>query len=231
MEKEKNKNSRIIILVVVLCLIASGLGGYGGYILYNKETSNKEAASKNNEQNGIVKNNINIQNATQVLSTRVGDIVVSTDGSVYYVPNTKFLDYHSDGKKLSFIDSTKIGAFSKYKVDGYRLGVASDGTLSPTEFEGYKLDLSDVTAAYECYFGNGGLSDSILFTTKSGKVDIFTVYIGISTDEKAEVKIDKDISEHENIISILQSAGFDSSNVLLVDKDGNKYEFNYNYDK
>lgn len=225
MEQEKTKNNTWLIILLILIIL-----GLTGYIVYDKILSNREAKEPETKEVEETESNETItQNETQVLKTRVGDIIVSTDGSVYYVPNTKFLDYHSDGKTLNFIDDKKIGTYSKYKVEGYKLGVINEG-LIPTEFEGYKLDLKNVTAAYECYFGQDSWSDSILFTTKSGKVAAFTVYINISND-KTDVKIDNDITNYENIVSILQSQGFESSNVLLVDKEGNKYKFDYTYNQ
>lgn len=224
MEKEKGKSSSVSIIILVLIIL--GLVGYIVYdkVLLNKEETSETTITENNENTAVTNDSTNVKNMTQVLRTKVGDIIVSTEGSVYYVPNIKFLDYHSDGKELNFSDSNKIGEYSKYKVNGYRL---IRGTDEYEEFEGYKLDFSEITAAYECYFGNGGMADSILFITKSGKVNAFSVYIDI--DDKANVKIDKDVTEHKNIVSILQSQGIDSSNALLIDKTGNKYEFNYDY--
>ncbi len=216
-------NKGLIVLVIILLI---GVIGLGGYIVYDKvinkdntpKTEKKEEI-KNEETSEVEETVEETKQATQILNTDVGVFIVDKDGSVYYQKTAdKFV-----GAEIKIDDNT-IGTYGTYEVEDYITGLGYDESAKkPTEdhkFEGYKLDLENISSAYEIYTGNGGASDIIFFLSKDGKVNHLHF---LSTGKKVDVALKKDTCNYPNIVSVLQSSGFDAFEFVLVDKDGNKY--------
>ena len=88
-------------------------------------------------------------------------------------------------------------------------------------FWGYKLDLKDIKAGYEVYFGNGGTSDSIIFIDKNGKInELYFEYLG-----KWNITLYKNVGDYKDIVSVVPNKGIASFFAILIDKDGNEFKY------
>lgn len=202
----QNKNKIIIYLLVgVICAL--------GFILYNRLTKEEvKPETKVEEKNKV-------QQVTQVLQTNVGTFIIDKDGSVYYhITVDKYV-----GAKVELNDSS-IGTYGNYEVSDYITGLDSDSdtneVIEDHKFDGYKLNLENINSAYEIQIGNGGSSEVIYFLSNDGIVNELKFD---SNGKTVDIKLSKDTSSYPNIVSVLQSSGFDAFEIILVDKDGNKY--------
>ena len=202
----QNKNKIIIyFLVGVICAM--------GFILYSRLTRDESKPETKVEEKKEIKQ------VTQVLQTKVGTFIIDKDGSVYYrITVDKYV-----GAKVELNDSS-IGTYGNYEVSDYVTGLDSDRdtneVIEDHKFDGYKLNLENINSAYEIQIGNGGSSEVIYFLSKDGKVNELKFD---SDGKEVSIKLSKDTSTYPNIVSVLQSSGFDAFEIILVDKDGNKY--------
>ena len=202
----QNKNKIIIyFLVGVICAM--------GFILYSRLTRDESKPETKVEEKKEIKQ------VTQVLQTNVGTFIIDKDGSVYYrITVDKYV-----GAKVELNDSS-IGTYGNYEVSDYVTGLDSDRdtneVIEDHKFDGYKLNLENINSAYEIQIGNGGSSEVIYFLSKDGKVNELKFD---SDGKELSIKLSKDTSTYSNIVSVLQSSGFGAFEIILVDKDGNKY--------
>ena len=218
--EEKKNNLGIIILLVLLVL------GLTGYIVFDKVLSGKENANEiKDSENANNSNEISSKiesGEIQTLDTKMGRFIISKEGKVYYQPSEEFNYGFGSVFKLEFSDPSKLGNKESNMIDGYK-----NPTGEQIPFESYELDLDNIVAGYEIYFGNGGVMDSVLFTKLDGTVDIFG--IGLNNDNGQFITVlNKNISQYPNITSICSNMGSSASMALLIDKEGNKYPFAYN---
>lgn len=197
------KKNKIIIYFLV------GMICFMGFILYSRLTRDELKPETKVEEKKEV------QQVTQVLQTNVGTFIIDKDGSVYYRdPMSKYV-----GAEIKMSNYHSIGTYGSYKVEDYITGIGDNGELS-YDFNGYKLNLENINSAYEIQIGNGGSSEIIYLLSKDGKVNELQFD---SNGQKIDIKLSKDTCTKPNIVSVLQSSGFDAAEIVFVDKNGNKY--------
>ena len=184
-----------------------------GFILYSRLTRDESKPETKVEEKKEIKQ------VTQVLQTNVGTFIIDKDGSVYYrITVDKYV-----GAKVELNDSS-IGTYGNYEVSDYVTGLDSDRDTNEVienhKFDGYRLNLENINSVYEIEIGNGGSSEVIYFLSKDGKVNELKFD---SDGKELSIKLSKDTSSYPNIVSVLQSSGFGAFEIILVDKNGNKY--------
>lgn len=217
----RKSNKGLIGLVIILLI---GVIGLGGYIVYdkvinkdNEPKTEKKEEIKNEKTSDVEETVKETKQATQILNTDVGTFIVDKDGSVYYA---KSVDNYQ-GVEIKTDDNT-IGTYGTYEVSDYVTGLGYDESTKKTtedhKFEGYKLDLENISSAYDINVGQGG--KILYFLSKEGKVNELRF---IPNGENSKIELKKDTCTKSNIVSVLQSSGFDAFEFVLVDKDGNRY--------
>lgn len=214
---DKKSSNGLLILIIILLV---GLIGLGGYIVYDKVITKDDAQKEN--QNVLQDDTGDIQSnnqTIQVLDSKIGRFIVDKDGSVYCDnPVDEYEGATVDFNNVSFAKS------GTYEVEDYVTGLDYDESTKKTielhNFVGYKLNLDNINSAYEVETGNGGVSEIIFFISKDGKVNELRFS---SNGNKLDITLEKNTSNHPNIVSVLRSLGFDAATYVLVDKDGNKY--------
>lgn len=231
---EKNSGSKILIVVLLIACL-----GLGGFIVYDKVINKDSNCPK--EENVVTNctdkqvtetttnNNENTKEKTrnnQILITKPGKIIVDKSGDAYLILDENYNNYN---KIQNATGMGKIGKYGEYKVDGYRNRMSMDDTEEDmSTFTGYKLDLSNIVSAYYVEIGQSDYHQTYLFVKEDGTVDMLAFEIGTS----AKAILEKNVSKQANIVSVTQSATFDSRIAQLVDKEGNTYDFdNYEYFK
>jgi len=150
LENQKN-NGGLIALVIVLCLLVLGLGGY---IFYDKVLSNKEPVGENDDNNG----NENVTTYEYAIYNK-GDEIKLNDGNTWIVlsDSNSNQDYitviakpeysenfsYENGEKVSneFYSHDKIrydDSYTKKELEQYYLPKIS---LKLKEVDGYKIRL------------------------------------------------------------------------------------------
>lgn len=228
----ETKNSKGLIFLVVVLLIATL--GLGGYIVCDKmikkdtsteiETNNEKVEGTQNmaEEKEEQVQNVEKTRTTQVLhGVKGGDFIVSKDGNVYFIPSDK---------QKNAAEISQIGTYGEYEVDDYITGLGWDETSQKTtedhKFNGYKLNLENVVSVYNVDIGQTGDYQTFLFVEEDGTVDMLAFQLYAET----KTVFEKNVSEHPNIVSVTQSAGFGAYIAQFIDKDGNSYNFdNYKY--
>ena len=237
----KLKDSIIMILVAVLAI---GIGVFiGSQITDNWDSSlpnnnvQNESSSKDNVQNETEsKNKVDISGAEKYLHSveleqgsrlsSLGEIVITNLGNVYYVPSDEVL-YDGGWEEVTIIDDQNIGLRKKYKINGYNESDDGNGNLVPTEFNGYKLNITNVQSAYNIYFGTGGESKSVIIVGKDGKISEFGVYKAVNG---FKMVLEHNIDGYNNIVSVVPQHSFGGNSALLIDKNGKYYNyFGFNY--
>lgn len=115
-----------------------------------------------------------------------------------------------------------------YEIDLSSCGVAGNynnilpNTKDENNFEGYKLNISNITAVYGYEFGNSGLNYSLLLLDKDGNITELVILHGT---DGIEVKFEK-VTEYSNIVTIVDKLYTGSHGAIVIDKDGNEYYYN-----
>lgn len=235
---EKKSNKGLVFLVVILLFTSLGLGGYIAYDKMIKkdaspkiETNNEEVVETKDTENekeeqvqDVEKTRTaQILHGTPVLNgIKGGTIIVTKEGFVYFEPS-------ETQKEAEGIE--KIGTYGEYELEDYITGLGWDEVnqklTEEHKFNGYKLNLDNVVSAYDVDEGNGNAYQNYLFTQEDGTVDLLAFgYVNGIT----KAVFEKNVSEHSNIVSVTQSAGFGADIIRFIDRDGNSYKFSaYKY--
>ena len=222
---EKNNSSKILMIILLFACL-----GLGGFIFYDKVINKNDDCKKeeiksitNTDKNNNVENKKSMTN--QILIIKPGKIIVDKTGDVYFIIDKNYKRY-STIENAEGID--KIGKYGEYQVEGYKQVLDMDGDANIAQkFEGYKLNLSNIISAYSVNIGQDSeYYQTTFFVEENGTVDMLAFELG----DTGKAILKKNVSEYANIVSITQSATFDSAIARLVDKDGNTYDLeNYNY--
>ena len=103
-------------------------------------------------------------------------MIISKDGNAYvnFYESENNYNYYSDDIKTSFTNLKK--QYQDYKIDGYSEYVNWDEPEESQPFNGIKLPVTDVVAAYEGYSGNGGADGWYLYLVKTdGTISGFSI--------------------------------------------------------
>jgi len=143
----------------------------------------------------VVKVNNNKNNVIQILDTKFGKLILSKDGYVYYINN----------QNIEETTLNNIGKKDIYTVIDYK------------SFEGYKLNINNINSLYEI---NNTDKNNIIMLSKDGKIS------NLSYDlNNKNIKIIENDSNYIDIVSVLISSNDTESYAILVDKNGNKYNY------
>ena len=192
MENQKN-NSGLVALIIVLCLVVLGLGGY---IVYDKVLSNNpnnsESINENNNNNSLYNYNLAKRTTDQAVRQGYIEILVDTDGNAYLYTFGN-LDYENDSQLKTNIKNLEK-KFETCSPKGYTY---IDGS---TELKAYKLNLTNVLTTYYVHMGNGGFS-YFVFVKEDGKLSYLS-YDKLINNGEIELK---NINDLENVVSIVEN--------------------------
>lgn len=223
----KKKNTGFVVLIVILSILVVGLASY---IIYDKFVDTNESQNNNVEEELSDKDNNEIINERkgQVLNTKIGTIIISENGDVYYAPYEKWAEYEDYELNFDEKDEEIIGHYKTYVVTNYIHDIYSEADKN---FKGYKIPLNNIKYAYEFKFGQD-VNISILFINDKGQVSELFAY-NVGQTSKTNVILNKNIGDFKNIVNIVSN--YDSmklrTNAILIDAYGNEYiyEGNLNY--
>ena len=233
MQLPKAKASPISwILCVVFALAALGLGGY---IIFNKtdDGGNKKCAepvAQNGEENGGSTDDA-AKRIGFVTEVGYGQMFVTKNGDVYLKP-TDYVSARSDYLNISkvvFDSSYAPGTAGKYKITSEDVGgyefpgdTLVDEYKKEIEFDGYKLDLSDIVAVYDVDSpAHQWWGWTTLFVDKDGNTSWMRVEPNYEhvKDGKARSTFVKNYEGYKNIAAVINN-GFEYGEVILITKDG-----------
>jgi len=200
----KDNKKIFVVLTIILSLIVVILTSY---LIYDKVINNDKEEIKNNDINKEENNNGN----NQELTTVVGTITVDNTGDVYYVPYEKWEGSWKDWEYEINID----------EEDKKVLGNYGTYTIENKTIEGYKLNLTNISSAYEIAFGQD-VNTSIMFLSKEGKVS--ELYFNNNGSTETTITMAKDIDGYDNIVNIISGYDyhkqFNPKVAIFIDKDG-----------
>ena len=206
-------------VVIILLLIVSI--SFGTYIIYdeflkeekmelkdcNKEELCDEYKNKNESVNTDANNYFtNLKKNRTYKENNLGNYVnllLDQNGNIYYKSKTG--EYPS-----SILSKVKNYEFKDYVTN------FGDNHI----YEGIKLDISNVLTMYYGEEGQSG-NDCFVFIKENGNVS----YAEIDYDLNVMMLKDN-ISGLKNIVSVIQSDGYDWYSMALIDADGKIYELN-----
>lgn len=202
----------------------------------NQEVSKEDIVDNSEskeEQNTDNSENLEIEEITNetskegktghILDSTVGNFIILPNGDVYYESDDTI--YFSGTEiKISKTTLSVLGTKKKYISKIYQKEPESATEGKGCTFEAYKLDLNNISSAYEIYQGNGGFDISIIFLSYDGSVSALNFTQKISTDE-IKISLNKNISKYSNIVSVVTNMSYGGHGAMLIDKDGNKYQY------
>lgn len=175
--------------------------------------------NNSNNNTNEVNNNNQIEKKGHTLNSSIGTFIVDKDGSVYY-ENYDEITYMGMPYKLTAKDLYVLGTKKEHKNYTYQSEPLCNLEKGCT-VEAYKLNLTNVSSAYEVTFGNGGASGAIIFLTYDGKVHelSFRFY------SENKIELTTDVSKYPNIVSVVKNMQFGGHGAMLIDANGNKYDY------
>ena len=197
---------------------------------YNKCAENEEIKEENKPVENIPENNEEKKEDEEekltikkghVLSSTIGNFIIDKTGIVYY---ENFEEFEISGIKIKLTEEvlSTLGKKEKYVNNTYQNATDCVIEASGCTVEGYKLDLENISSAYETYNGNGEISTSIIFISYDGQV---SELIFKEKDEKQTIEITKNNPEYKDIVSVVPNMSFGGNSTILIDKYGNKHEY------
>jgi len=213
----------IIITNIGLSLTIIGLLGF---IFYDKVLNNdqKKDINCNQVNNGDEEEN-ETSRVAQILTESTpkhvytfGEFIVTKNGDVYFIPGDTYRIV-SDPYPVHVKNPDILGVKKSYILDDY-VGYLGD----KIEFEGYKLDLSNILSVNALYFGNGAPDAHYVFISKEGNVSELVFEFDYN-DNTLIAKFEKNISEYKNIVSIVPTSSPQASGAIVIDRDGNQYKY------
>ena len=155
-----------------------------------------------------------------------GNVVISKDGNAYVNFSEIKNDYVGDDIKTSLANLKK--QYQDYEIDGYFEYATEPGESQA--FNGIKLPVTDVVAAYEGYSGNGGADGWYLYLLKTdGTISGFSIGNTLAQNN-GNIKFENNINNLTNISSIVQSVtstGRSEANfVIAIERNGNEHILN-----
>jgi len=109
---------------------------------------------------------------------------------------------------------TNLGEKGTYTIDDYLLYDEYNNPINTVE--AFKLDIENINSLYEIKFNN---ETNIIMLNKNGQISILS--FNITNTNNLIITFEKNLDEYNNIVSVLTN----NNSVILVDKDGNKYNF------
>lgn len=231
-EIKNSSNGGLIFLIIVLILLL-GASIYYIYTLKQKtnepiqsdylkeEIKDKEDTTINNDEQEKTEENTLKEKKGHVLNSTVGKFIVDKNGIVYYENVEKF-NFLGIESQLTEETLSVLGTKEKYINNTYQNSSDCVIETSGCTVEAYKLDLTNISSAYEVYQGNGAIDISIIFLSYDG---IISELIFKEESEKIKITLNKNNSKYSNIVSIVPNTSISGNSVFLIDKYGNKYTY------
>lgn len=196
------------LIKVLLSLVgATIIIGAVVFILQNKLLNSSKQEKQENQEEKMTINRLG-----QSFDTKTGKYIIEKDYSVYYIPKEDFY-----GIKIEIPED--IGKYGKYNTkDVYSPAPIIDEYDG--SFNGYKLNLSDITSAYLFIFGNYTRNLHILLLDKSGNLSELAIEFtpdGMSTELNKNVK--------SNIETVLYKLYTGGHGAIIIEKNGNEQYF------
>ena len=216
-----NQGKGKTILIVILFLAVVGLAGY---IVYDK-IINKEVKPETNTEGKVIQNTT-IENKTnlfakhksiiQSLHTGYVDIIIDTGGNAYLRLDTSF---SYDKRVIEAVE----GDYQKHFIEGYHT-LSCFAEDEREIFNGIKLPISKVVAAYNIRMGTDQEDFYVMFLTQDGTLSRLSLKTII---RQKEIVLDKKIQNLSNIATVVQSATSNectgSYQVLAIESDGTEH--------
>lgn len=133
------------------------------------------------------------------------NVVVSSNGDVY-------LDVNTYNNKIDLSSCGVKGSYTNVLPN----------TTETNNFEGYKLNVTNIISAYTFYFGNNTNSYSLLMLDKEGNI---TELVITSETNGIKTKMEKN-TQFSNIITVVDKMYTGAHGAIVVDKNGNEYYYN-----
>ena len=190
----------------------------------NSEEETKEESVQTKLGDNRVLQNLHFR-FVDVIGGVNGNVVISKDGNAYVNFYETKNDY-DDVAKASFTNLQK--QYQDYKIDGYFEAVAEPGESQA--FNGIKLPVTDVVAAYEGYSGNGGVDGWYLYFIKNdGTISGFSIG-NTFAQNNGNIKFENNINNLTNVSSIAQSitstGRSEAHFVIAIERNGNEHILN-----
>ena len=231
-KNQKSGKGKTVAIIILVSLVL----GLGGYIAYDKvftketkeieKTEKKVADSSTPTEEETTKTKLGTNRVIQNLQFHFGPVegnaVVSKDGNAY----VEFYESKSDDDNVTKASLANLKRqYQDYNIEGYHEYMTEPGENKA--FNGIKLPVSDVVAAYEGYSGNGGSQGWYLYLVKTdGTISGFSM--GNTFEQNnGNIKFENNINNLTNISSIAQSMTSSGRSeafvVIAVEKDGTEH--------
>ena len=172
--------------------------------MYAQIVKDDDIVSNSNLSDDSLNNNFG-----EVLEFTFGKIIIDTTGEVYYesYKNATFF-----GQSATLSSETVLGNALTFSTKVYQTGPNS------FEFNGYKLNYSNIKSAYSVYLGNGAAHEYVILLDNSGNVYALEFKI---TNGEYDLVNQSSLSQYKNIVSVVPTMSFGGHGALLIDKEGN----------
>lgn len=207
----------IICLFSAVCVMADFIiidKALDKYIEYRDVS--KENNIDNNDDNLDFDEELEKNIYGHVLYDSIGTFIISKTGEVYFDP----ADNPTNSGVSVELDLSDRNIFTEgsFNVENYQLGP----DIEDNDFSGYKINLSNIQAAYLFSFGQSGGEKNIIFVDYEGK--IHELVFGSSTGEIL-TRLFTNVGNFNDIVSVVENSGFGGISAILIDKDGNQYQY------
>ena len=196
------------LIKILLSLVgATIIIGAVAFLLQNRLLNSSEQGNQENQEEKTIINRLG-----QSFDTKTGKYIKEKNYSVYYIPEEEFC-----GIKIEIPEY--VGKYGKYNTKE----VYSPATIIDEydgSFNGYKLNLSNITCAYSFTFGNYARNLHILLLDKSGNLSELAIEYtpdGMSTELNKNVK--------NNIETVLYKLYTGGHGAIIIEKNGNEQYF------
>ena len=220
------------ILCTVFALVAIGLGVFlvlGGIKKEDNKTNCVTAAD--NQGNSAEADDKKATAATGfVKDVEFATLYVTKNGEVYLHPASYTFTKGSDRFNGVKIDSNyEPGTYGKYKItDSDIIGAefrdfdAPKSDPNEAEFQGYKLDLTNIVSVYSVGFGQAWNGWNIALVDRDGNMN--WLHAEPSGNSTVKTKLIKNIEKYKNVAALMSTVGNDGGYVTIVTKDGGHIE-------
>lgn len=210
---ENQKSNKVLVVLLILFIIITIL--LGGYIIFSKNSTNKNVnnSQKNDGTSDNVSNVVNSEynynltkrTTTQAVkeSTYKMKVTVDTEGNVYLDCNDSVIN----DVKNENIKKNLTNLRSKYDVY-----FPEDHPEDDKSNNAYKLDIDKVMTAYYIELGNFGYG-YFVFVKENGTISYISI---LSILENGEINV-KDVDTIKNVVSIVNNDYGNQSYAIILD--------------
>lgn len=215
MKIKKGGNAGVALLICLLFVLVIAMATW---MVLDKTNVIQNGTNNGTNNGGEVISNANLEafNDMQTISIEnLGKVYIDKTGNtIYYDPTYINSNWFSN----LTVATPNIIHHGNYNPD--------PNSVANLSFNGYKLDLSNVQTAYGVRYGNGGANFSIIFVHKNGNISELNLNTTYSeTANKTTITLIQNVSGYSNIVSVVQNTSIDGSSAILIDANGNLYQY------